>query len=141
MSYKRSGNVEPATPCAMDRRTTPPSSDAAVTLADILDALPTREIAQSLAYLSPSGPGKLVGCCPLHRERTPSFEVSNLNRPGRFHRVRCRGCGFRGDVVDLMAAVEGIPRPALLAELPVRLGLVPPAPALQPNPDPDLDEF
>ena len=141
MSCKRSDTVAPATLGAMDGRTTPPGSAAAVALADILDALPTREIAKGLAYLSPSGPGKLVGRCPLHRERTPSFAVSNLHRPGRFHRIRCRGCGFRGDVIDLMATVEGIPRATLLAELPVRLGLIPPTPALRPKPDPDLDEF
>ena len=141
MSCKRSGSIEPETLGPVDSRTPPPSSAAAVALTDILDALPIREIAKDLAYLSPSGPGKLVGCCPLHNERTPSFAVSNLDRPGRFHRIRCRGCGFRGDAVDLMAAVEGIPRATLLAELPLRLGLVPPTPALRSDPDPDLDEF
>ncbi len=112
-----------------------------VALDEILDALPTREIARRLACLSATGPGTLKGCCPLHIERTPSFEVRYLDRPGRFHRVQCRGCGFSGDAVDLMAAVEGVSRAALLAELPGRLGLVRPATVVLPARDPDTDEF
>mgnify|MGYP002778384629 CR=1 FL=1 len=94
-------------------------------LAHILDAAPAAEIAMRVIRLKPAGRGRWRGRCPVHTERTPSFEVTGADRPGRFQRVRCRGCGFVGDAVDLMAALEGVPRENLLAELPARLGLAP----------------
>jgi hypothetical protein len=43
------------------------------------------------------------GRCPIHGERTPSFKVSGPRQ--QFH---CFGCGAKGDVFDLVAAVEGL---------------------------------
>lgn len=39
--------------------------------------------------------------CPFHREKTPSFHLYR-------QRGRCFGCGWRGDAVDLVAALEGV---------------------------------
>lgn len=100
-------------------------------LADILDAAPAVQIATRVIHLERAGGGRWRGRCPVHAERTPSFEVTGADRPGRFQRVRCRGCGFAGNAVDLITALEGVPRDCLLAELPARLGL---APASQPKP-------
>lgn len=43
----------------------------------------------------------LWACCPIHKEKTPSFHVE----ADRFH---CFGCGASGDVVDLVAASHGV---------------------------------
>jgi hypothetical protein len=45
---------------------------------------------------------ELVGLCPLHQDKTPSFYVYEDNH---YH---CFGCGAHGDSVDLCAAYEGI---------------------------------
>jgi hypothetical protein len=56
--------------------------------------------------------GRLVGLCPLHQEKSPSFTVYP---DGYWH---CFGCGRHGDVIDLAAAMDGIP----LAEVVKKLG-------------------
>jgi hypothetical protein len=50
-----------------------------------------------------NGPdGQLVCLCPFHTERTPSFTIYP---DGHAH---CYGCGWRGDVIDLCAALDGL---------------------------------
>lgn len=58
------------------------------------DAVPLDEYALDLTDLRGAG-GNLVGLCPLHDEKTPSFKVYP---DGHFH---CYGCGAHGDVLDL----------------------------------------
>ena len=45
----------------------------------------------------------LVGLCPFHMERTPSFAVYPEEQ--RFH---CFGCGAHGDIFDFLQAQEGL---------------------------------
>lgn len=45
----------------------------------------------------------LVGLCPFHTERTPSFAVYPEEQ--RFH---CFGCGAHGDIFDFLEAQEGL---------------------------------
>lgn len=45
----------------------------------------------------------LVGLCPFHMERTPSFAVYPEEQ--RFH---CFGCGAHGDIFDFLEAQEGL---------------------------------
>lgn len=45
----------------------------------------------------------LVGLCPFHMERTPSFAVYPDEQ--RFH---CFGCGAHGDIFDFLQAHEGL---------------------------------
>lgn len=45
---------------------------------------------------------EFVGCCPFHNEKTASFTVNDDK--GFAH---CFGCGWHGDAVDFIAAVEG----------------------------------
>ena len=42
-------------------------------------------------------------CCPIHGERTPSLKIDP-----RRQTLRCFGCGTHGDVIDFVAAVEGL---------------------------------
>jgi len=50
--------------------------------------------------------------CPIHGERTASFKVNPERQ--RFH---CFGCGAKGDVIDLVAAIEGLDTKGTLRRL------------------------
>jgi hypothetical protein len=65
--------------------------------------------------------GRLVGCCPFHEERTPSFTV--YPDQGSYH---CYGCGAHGDIFTFLMASER----CSFAEAVARLtgGDLPPAP-------------
>lgn len=49
--------------------------------------------------------GELVGLCPLHSEKTPSF---TLFAKGGQWRWWCHGCGRGGDVLDLIMAAHNV---------------------------------
>ena len=61
------------------------------------------EIVSAHVTLKPAGVGALVGLCPFHDERSPSFNV----RPsvGRYH---CFGCGEGGDVFEFVMKMDGL---------------------------------
>ncbi|MCF4123752.1 DNA primase [Antribacter sp. KLBMP9083] len=61
------------------------------------------EVVSAHVTLKPAGVGALVGLCPFHDERSPSFNV----RPsvGRYH---CFGCGEGGDVIAFVMKVDGM---------------------------------
>lgn len=52
--------------------------------------------------LSPTKNNRLKGCCPFHKEKTPSFMVRPEDQT--FH---CFGCGLEGDVNDFIKRIEG----------------------------------
>lgn len=60
----------------------------------------------------------LVGCCPFHAEKTPSFHVS----PER-DRAHCFGCGWDGDVFAFVMAVEKVSFPDAVRLLAKRYGI------------------
>ena len=62
--------------------------------------------------LHPAGQRRLKGLCPLHKESKPSFFVFTDTQ--RWH---CFGCNKRGDVLDLVQAIEGWDFPTALQEL------------------------
>lgn len=68
----------------------------------IRQANPLPEIAARLVRLRPSG-GELTGCCPFHRDRTPSFTIYDGGR-----RFKCFGCGAGGDVLDFVSRAYGV---------------------------------
>jgi DNA primase len=45
--------------------------------------------------------GELWGCCPFHREKSPSFHI--IPNRGKF---KCFGCGKSGDAIDLVTLLE-----------------------------------
>lgn len=53
--------------------------------------------------MQPAGRG-MVGCCPFHEDRTPSFSVDDSR--GSYH---CFGCGASGDVITFMMQVKTAP--------------------------------
>lgn len=74
---------------------------------DVVDAVkravPLSVVAARYTTLRPSG-GALLGLCPLHEERTPSFRVDD----GRAM-FKCFGCSRGGDHFTLLQEVEGLP--------------------------------
>ncbi|WP_037487985.1 CHC2 zinc finger domain-containing protein, partial [Sphingobium indicum] len=50
------------------------------------------------------GGRELVGLCPFHDERTPSFEVNDAK--GTYY---CHGCGAGGDAITLLMKKDGMP--------------------------------
>ncbi|MEO9097516.1 MAG: DNA primase [Candidatus Baltobacteraceae bacterium] len=60
----------------------------------------------------------LVGLCPFHAERTPSFHV----HPDRGF-FKCFGCGASGDAISFVQQHEGLTFPDALGMLARRLGI------------------
>ena len=58
------------------------------------------------------------GLCPFHREKTPSFTVSE--RKGFFH---CFGCGAHGDVIGFAMRTENLSFPEAVERLAGQAGL------------------
>lgn len=65
----------------------------------------------------------LVGLCPFHAEKTPSFTVYPAKQF-----FRCYGCGKSGDVIKFLMEHEGRPFVEVLRELAKRAGVELPEP-------------
>jgi DNA primase catalytic core len=72
-------------------------------LEQVKDSLTIQEVLESSGIRTHRmGQDRLRALCPLHPDRDPSLVVYLSQR--RWH---CFGCGARGDVVDLVQALEG----------------------------------
>jgi DNA primase len=65
-----------------------------------------------------AGVNRMVGLCPFHDERTPSFGIDPVKKV--FH---CFGCGEGGDVFKWAELVEGLDFTAALESLADRFGV------------------
>jgi CHC2 zinc finger len=54
-------------------------------------------------------------CCPLHNERTPSFYITTL--PDGTELFKCWGCDKGGNIITLVAAMEGISNGTVIKDL------------------------
>ena len=72
------------------------------TIMSILDTVRIEEVVGDFVNLKKRG-ANLIGVCPFHREKTPSFIVSPAK--GIF---KCFGCGKGGNAYDLNNS--GVPR-------------------------------
>ena len=70
-----------------------------------------REVARllGLRVMGPQARGVMVAC-PAHGNRSGSM---SLRSDGGIVRAHCFGCGFHGDVIDLLGAIERDPRRGL----------------------------
>ncbi len=60
--------------------------------------------------------GQMIRCpLPGHDDRTPSFNLWDADEDGVPRRFGCFGCGRKGDVVDLVAELEGLSVDAAVA--------------------------
>ena len=62
----------------------------------VLEANPIEQVVRSIVKLDRKG-ANLIGLCPFHNEKTPSFMVS----PAR-NRYKCWGCGASGDAITFL---------------------------------------
>lgn len=60
----------------------------------------------------------LVGLCPFHAEKTPSFHV----HPDKGF-FKCFGCGAGGDVINFVEKIESVPFPDAVRMLAARAGI------------------
>jgi DNA primase len=67
--------------------------------------------------------GEHVGLCPFHKEKTPSFTVSDDK--AFFH---CFGCGAHGDVIGFVMQHHGLSFPEAVERLAAEAGLEVPRP-------------
>ncbi len=84
----------------------------------VRDATDLVELAGQYTELRRAGNDRLVGLCPLHDERTPSFTVSPSKQL-----FKCFGCDAGGDVLSLVQSKEGLDFPAALEFLARRAGI------------------
>jgi DNA primase len=68
--------------------------------------------------LRKAGPGRFLGLCPFHTEKTPSFHV----RTAQQH-FKCFGCSKGGDVFTFLMEVEGLTFFEALKALSERTGI------------------
>ncbi len=74
-------------------------------------------------YVTLKKKGKsLMGLCPFHQEKTPSFSVDTVK--GLYH---CFGCGAGGDVFNFIMEIENISFPEAVHILADRYGISLPA--------------
>src|SRR5688572_15780978 len=83
----------------------------------VRDAVSIEAIAGDHTRLRKAGK-RLVGLCPLHKEKTPSFSVDPVQ--GLFY---CFGCGQGGDAIKLHMLLSGDDFPAAIESLALRHGV------------------
>lgn len=63
------------------------------------------------------------GCCPFHKEKTPSFHIND--EKGFYH---CFGCGAHGDTIRFIEQYERLPWPEAVKRLAEMAGVALPRP-------------
>lgn len=86
---------------------------------------PIEDVVSAYVSLKRAG-SNMVGCCPFHSERTPSFTVFPSTQT-----CHCFGCGQGGDVVNFIRKIENLDYPAAVELLAKRAGLTMPVSAYQ----------
>ncbi|NJO39084.1 MAG: hypothetical protein HC871_17655 [Rhizobiales bacterium] len=98
----------------------PSNSPHAISLDEFKARLPIVEIVGRHVRLVRRG-REFTGLCPFHREKTPSFTVSE--EKGFYH---CFGCNQNGNAVDFIMAIEGLDFGQAIQRLADLTGLPPP---------------
>ena len=84
---------------------------------EVVSANDIVDIVSGYVRLKRSG-SSYMGCCPFHREKTPSFHVSADKQ--LYH---CFGCGAGGSVIQFVMNAEGLDFPDALRFLADRAGV------------------
>lgn len=71
----------------------------------VLDRVDLAELVRRRGVILKAAAGRLVGLCPFHAEKSPSFNVYSRPRPGHYH---CFGCGAHGDAIGFIRALDGV---------------------------------
>lgn len=104
---------------------------ALLDLAAIRAAHPLPSVVGASVKLRRAG-RELVGCCPLHDDRSPSFTI--FDGGARWH---CFGCNLGGDVLDYLQRLHGVRLPEAAAMLDG--GHLPTVPVRSLPPEPERD--
>lgn len=86
-------------------------------ISEVVNANDIISLVSSYVHLKKSGSG-YMGCCPFHREKTPSFHVSSDKQ--LYH---CFGCGAGGSVIQFVMAAENLDFPDSVRFLAERAGI------------------
>lgn len=86
-------------------------------ISEIINANDLVSLASSYMQLKKSGSG-YMGCCPFHREKTPSFHIS-----GDKQLYHCFGCGAGGSVIQFVMGVENLDFPDAVRFLAEKAGI------------------
>jgi DNA primase len=84
----------------------------------VREAADMAELVAARTDLRRAGPGRYMGLCPFHEERTPSFSVDADKKV--YH---CFGCGASGDVFTFVRETEGLEFGGALEWLADRYGV------------------
>jgi DNA primase len=84
----------------------------------VREAADMAELVAARTDLRRAGPGRYMGLCPFHEERTPSFSVDADKKV--YH---CFGCGASGDVFTFVCETEGLEFGGALEWLADRYGV------------------
>ena len=116
-------------------------SDLAPFLQTLRDRLTITEVIRPHVKLTRKG-REYMGLCPFHKEKSPSFSVSD--EKGFYH---CFGCGAHGDIFDVVMNKQNMPFMEAVELLANLLGLELPkrqpdssSEPVQPKPDLTLYE-
>lgn len=72
-------------------------------LDELLSKIKPSEIIKKSTSLKQRKAGEFMGLCPFHKEKTPSFTVSDVKN--FYH---CFGCGENGTVINFLQKTEGL---------------------------------
>lgn len=72
----------------------------------VVDSVDIEEVAAKLNISLTHKYNSIVGCCPFHNEKTPSFKINKA-----WNRYHCFGCGADGDSVKLVMEKRGCTYP------------------------------
>jgi DNA primase len=82
------------------------------------------EVVSRKVKLKSQGRGEHTGLCPFHKEKTPSFTVSDEK-----HFYHCFGCGVHGDAVGFLIESQGLSFVEAVGQLAAEAGMSIPAPS------------
>ena len=82
-----------------------------------INSLPIVKVIESYMKLKDNA-GTWEGCCPLHKEKTPSFKVFPKN-----NNFKCFGCGQQGSAVSFVMSLKSCTYPEAIKEIGARHGI------------------
>ncbi len=90
---------------------------------ELLSRIDIVEVINKVSPLKRTGKNYMC-CCPFHKEKTPSFSVSQQKQF-----FKCFGCGAAGNVIGFVMRYEGLTYPEAIRRLAESIGMtVPEAP-------------
>ena len=87
---------------------------------ELLSRIDIVEVINKVSPLKRTGKNFMC-CCPFHKEKTPSFSVSQQKQF-----FKCFGCGASGNVIGFLMCYEGLSYPEAIRKLAESIGMTVP---------------